>query len=241
MSHSTQNVDSQEVAKFEAVSSEWWDPSGAFRTLHEINPLRLEYVRQRVGGLAGKRIVDVGCGGGILTESMAEQGAIVTGIDAGDAPLSAAREHQSISGLTVEYIQAVPEAFAKTHANKFDVVTCMELLEHVPNPASVVQACAQLVRARGHVFFSTINRTPKAYLLAIIGAEYILGLLPKGTHDYARFIRPSELANWAGSSDLIMKAISGLSYNPLTHHYALGSDIAVNYLVQTQLDDGKGS
>ena len=237
MSHATQNVDAQEVAKFEAASSEWWDPAGAFRTLHEINPLRLDYVGQRVGGLEGKKIVDVGCGGGILTESMAAQGAIVTGIDASDVALTAAREHQSISGLAVEYVQAVPEAFAKTHAHEFDVVTCMELLEHVPSPASVVQACARLVRARGHVFFSTINRTPKAYLLAIIGAEYIFGLLPKGTHEYARFIRPSELASWARTCDLVMANITGLSYNPLTKHCALGSDIATNYIVQTELHD----
>ncbi|MCI0400402.1 MAG: bifunctional 2-polyprenyl-6-hydroxyphenol methylase/3-demethylubiquinol 3-O-methyltransferase UbiG [Gammaproteobacteria bacterium] len=239
MRYATDNVDNQELAKFEAASGQWWDRTGEFRTLHEINPLRLNYVDQRVG-LAGKRIVDVGCGGGILAEGMAIRGAIVTGIDVSAAALAAAREHQSSAGVAAEYVQTTPEQFAETHQGQFDVVTCMELLEHVPDPASVVQACARLLTMGGHAFFSTINRTLKAYLLAIIGAEYVLGVLAKGTHNYARFIRPSELASWSREVALELRDITGLSYNPLMRRYFLGRDVDVNYILHAELHDDTG-
>ncbi len=224
------NADPAEIAKFEALASRWWDPQSEFKPLHEINPLRLDYIERHAGGLDGKQVLDVGCGGGILSESMASLGAQVTGIDMGEAPLSVARLHGLESGVKVDYQRSTAETFAEQHSGHFDVVTCMEMLEHVPDPASVIRACAALVKPDGVVFFSTINRNPKAYLLAIIGAEYLLRMLPRGTHDYDKFIRPSELESWARHSGLKMRDLTGMSYNPLSKQYALGRDLAVNYL-----------
>ncbi|MDT8384949.1 MAG: bifunctional 2-polyprenyl-6-hydroxyphenol methylase/3-demethylubiquinol 3-O-methyltransferase UbiG [Gammaproteobacteria bacterium] len=230
------NADPAEIAKFEALASRWWDPQSEFKPLHEINPLRLDYIEQRCGGLAGKTVIDVGCGGGILAESMAAKGAIVAGIDMGEAPLKVARLHGLESGIQVDYQQVTAEHMAEQLPASFDVVTCMEMLEHVPDPASVITACAQLVKPGGTVFFSTINRNPKSYLFAIIGAEYLLRLLPRGTHDYAKFIRPSELEAWARHAGLKMRDLTGMSYNPLTQHYALGRDLDVNYLAHCTRD-----
>jgi 2-polyprenyl-6-hydroxyphenyl methylase/3-demethylubiquinone-9 3-methyltransferase len=228
-----ENVDQTEVSKFEHLASRWWDPHSEFKPLHEINPLRLGYIDSQAG-LRGKRVLDVGCGGGILAESMAALGARVTGIDMGKAPLDVARLHLLESGLDVDYRQVTAETLAAEMPGQFDVVTCMEMLEHVPDPASVVSACATLVKPGGQVFFSTINRNPKAYLFAIIGAEYLMRLLPKGTHDYAKFIRPSELARWTRAAGLDTGDITGLTYNPLTGAYRLDArDIDVNYMVAT--------
>lgn len=229
MSQTAQNIDPREVAKFEELASRWWDPHSEFKPLHDINPLRLHYIDSRAT-LAGKRVVDVGCGGGILTESMALRGAAVMGIDAGAAPLTVARLHLLESGTEVDYRQITTEQLADQQPAAFDVVTCMEMLEHVPDPASVVAACARLVKPGGQVFFSTLNRTPKAYLLAIVGAEYLLNMLPKGTHDYGKFIRPSELAHWMREAGLTLHDLTGMTYNPLTRTYSLGNDIDVNYL-----------
>ncbi|TDY02644.1 bifunctional 2-polyprenyl-6-hydroxyphenol methylase/3-demethylubiquinol 3-O-methyltransferase UbiG [Thiohalophilus thiocyanatoxydans] len=233
MSQIHTNVDHQEIAKFEDLASRWWDPHGEFKPLHEINPLRLEYIDRRVS-LAGKRVVDVGCGGGILSESMAQRGATVTGIDMGEAPLSVARLHQHESGVEVDYQQITAEELADREAGEYDVVTCLEMLEHVPDPAAIVRACAQLVKPDGHVFLSTINRNPKSYLFAIIGAEYVLKLLPKGTHDYAKFIQPAELESWVREAGLVTRELTGMSYNPLTRTYSLGHDVSVNYLLHSQ-------
>jgi len=224
------NFDPREIAKFEDLASRWWDPAGEFKPLHEINPLRLEYIDRRAG-LAGKQVLDVGCGGGILSESMAARGAQVTAIDMGEAPLAVAKLHRHESGVEVDYLHSTAEALAADRPGQFDVVTCLEMLEHVPEPASVVRACAQLVKPGGHVFFSTINRNPKSYLFAIIGAEYLLKMLPKGTHDYARFIRPSELDAWCRPAGLSVRELTGMSYNPLSKRYNLGPDVDVNYLV----------
>ena len=224
------NVDHAEVSKFEELAARWWDPHSEFKPLHEINPLRLSYL-ERFAPLAGKRILDVGCGGGILSESMAAKGAQVTGIDLGEAPLQVARLHLLESGLQVNYERIPVERLAAEQPASYDIVTCMEMLEHVPDPASVVDACSQLVKPGGHVFFSTINRNPKAYLFAIIGAEYLLRLLPKGTHDFSKFIRPSELTAWIRAAGLRNCDMTGLSYNPLTQVYALGRDVDVNYMV----------
>ncbi|MCB1789851.1 MAG: bifunctional 2-polyprenyl-6-hydroxyphenol methylase/3-demethylubiquinol 3-O-methyltransferase UbiG [Gammaproteobacteria bacterium] len=230
------NVDHAEVDKFEQLASRWWDPNSEFKPLHDINPLRLDYIDERVG-LADKRVLDVGCGGGILAESMAQRGAAVTGIDMGKAPLEVARLHLLESGVEVDYRHIAAEALAAELPAAFDVVTCMEMLEHVPDPASVIRACAALVKPGGHVFFSTINRNPKAYLFAIVGAEYVLRMLPKGTHDYAKFIRPSELSRWIREAQLDMRDITGLTYNPLTGTYRLDPrDVDVNYMVATVLD-----
>jgi 2-polyprenyl-6-hydroxyphenyl methylase/3-demethylubiquinone-9 3-methyltransferase len=223
------NIDPAELAKFERLAARWWDCSGEFKPLHDINPLRLGYIDQRAD-LAGKRVADVGCGGGILAESMAQLGAEVTGIDVGEGPLMVARLHLLESGLSVDYRQQTAEQLAAEAPAGFDVVTCMELLEHVPDPASVVAACAQLVKPDGHVFFSTINRTPKSYLFAVIAAEYLLRLLPQGTHDYSRFIRPAELAGWIRHAGLELRDLTGMSYHPLTARYFLTPDVAVNYL-----------
>lgn len=223
------NVDESEIAKFEELAHRWWDPNSDFKPLHEINPLRLDYIDERVG-LEGKKVVDIGCGGGILSESMAMRGAQVTGIDMGKAPLSVANLHKLESGVDVDYRRITAEALAGEVPHSFDVITCMELLEHVPDPASVINACATLVKPDGMVFFSTINRNMKAYLFAVVGAEYLLKLLPKGTHDYAKFIKPSELEAWARASDLQLNDLTGLSYNPLTRRYSLGKDIDVNYI-----------
>lgn len=233
MTEIPQNVDAVEVAKFDALAARWWDPDGEFRPLHEINPLRLDWIRQFVA-LDGARALDIGCGGGILTESMAAAGATVTGIDMADKPLGVARLHQIESGAEVEYQQTTAEDMASKHAGEFDVVTCLEMLEHVPSPSRVVAATAELVRPGGHVFFSTINRNPKSFLFAIVGAEYVLKLLPAGTHEYQKFIRPSELEEWARAAALQHKASMGLHYNPFTREYSLGPNVDVNYLMYYQ-------
>ncbi len=229
-----QNVDHNEVAKFEAMASRWWDTNGECKPLHEINPLRLNYIDEKSGGIAGKKVIDVGCGGGILSESMAQRGAHVSGIDMSEPSIEVAKLHLYESNLTVDYQRTTAEAFAEQQPHSFDVVTCMELLEHVPDPASLIQACTTLVKPNGHIFFSTINRNPKAYLFAIVGAEYLLKMLPRGTHDFAKFIRPSELAAWARETGLTIHDITGLSYNPLNKRYSLGSDIDVNYMMHSQ-------
>jgi 2-polyprenyl-6-hydroxyphenyl methylase/3-demethylubiquinone-9 3-methyltransferase len=229
MSTTAHNVDHAEISKFEDLASRWWDPHSEFKPLHDINPLRLDYINERVP-LAGKNVLDVGCGGGLLTEAMAQLGATVTGIDMGEAPLTVARLHQLESGVQVEYRRATPEQLAQTQPQSFEVVTCLEMLEHVPDPASVIDACARLVRPGGKVFFSTINRNPKSYLFAIIGAEYVLRMLPRGTHEYGKFIRPSELERWARGAGLQLRELTGMSYHPLSRHYSLGNDVDVNYL-----------
>lgn len=233
MTTSNINVDHTEISKFEALASRWWDPESEFKPLHEINPLRLQYI-DSIAGLSGKQVLDVGCGGGILAESMAAKGAGVTGIDMGESNLGVARLHLLESGLEVDYRKIPVEELAQQQAGTFDVVTCMEMLEHVPDPASVIKACATLVKPGGHVFFSTLNRNPKSYLFAIVGAEYLLKLLPKGTHDYEKFIRPSELDEWIRHAGLTSKAMTGLVYNPFTRIYKLDQrDIDVNYMVHT--------
>lgn len=227
------NVDPAEVAKFDALASRWWDPAGEFRPLHEINPLRLDWIRQHVD-LRRLRTVDIGCGGGILSESMASAGAIVTGIDMAEGPLAVARLHQHESGAEVDYRQATAEELAEDKPCGYDVVTCLEMLEHVPDPAQVIRSCYELVRPGGHVFISTINRNPKAFVFAIVGAEYLLKLLPAGTHEYEKFIRPSELEAWARSAGLEHKDSIGMHYNPITREYSLGSNLDVNYLMYFQ-------
>lgn len=229
MTGTTHNIDHDEIAKFEKLASRWWDPASEFKTLHDINPLRLDYI-ERLAGLKGKRVLDVGCGGGLLTEGMTLRGAAVTGIDMGNAPLKVARLHQLESGLEIDYRHTTAEQLAQEHAGTFDVITCLEMLEHVPDPAAIIAACATLVRENGQVFFSTINRNLKAYLFAVIGAEYLLRLLPAGTHDYNKFITPSEMEAWARQSGLQLEDITGLTYNPLTREYRLGRDVSVNYL-----------
>lgn len=233
MTESIQNIDPQEIAKFESLASRWWDPESEFKPLHDINPLRLDYIAQRAGGLENKKVLDVGCGGGILSESMAAKGADVTGIDMGEAPLAVAKLHLLESGQQVAYRKISAEELAREMPQQFDIVTCMEMLEHVPDPASTIQACATLVKPGGHVFFSTLNRNPKSFLLAIIGAEYILGLLPRGTHEYAKFIRPSELDNWSRQAGLETRDITGMTYNPLFKTCRLGGNTDVNYLVHS--------
>ena len=229
MAHET-NVDPAELAKFNELAHRWWDPEGEFRPLHQINPLRLQWIAERAP-LQGSTALDVGCGGGILAEAMAQRGASVTGIDLGEKALRIAALHQLESGVQVRYESASAEEFAAAHGSEFDVVTCMELLEHVPEPASTVAACARLVKPGGRVIFSTINRNPKAYLFAVIGAEYVLKLLPKGTHDYARFIKPSELTRWCREAGLQPLEMTGLTYQPLTRKYRLGTDCDVNYML----------
>ncbi|NOY62675.1 MAG: bifunctional 2-polyprenyl-6-hydroxyphenol methylase/3-demethylubiquinol 3-O-methyltransferase UbiG [Gammaproteobacteria bacterium] len=226
----TINVDPHEIAKFEALASRWWDRESEFKPLHDINPLRLGYIEKQSGGLAGKKVLDVGCGGGILSEGMASASATVTGIDLGEAPLSVAKLHLLESGLEVDYQNIAAEAFAEQNPATFDVVTCMEMLEHVPDPASIIGACARLVKPDGHLFFSTINRNPKSYLFAILGAEYVLKMLPKGTHEYRRFIRPAELGQWLREHHLKLDNLTGMSYNPISGHYWLGRDVSVNYV-----------
>ena len=224
------NVDPAEIAKFEALAARWWDPRGDFRPLHELNPLRLDYIDRRAP-LASRRAVDVGCGGGILAEAMAAKGAEVTGIDLAQAPLAVARLHLAEAGLDVEYLHTDAERLAAERPGEYDVVTCLEMLEHVPRPSAVVAACAALVRPGGHVFFSTINRNPKAFALAIVGAEYLLRLLPAGTHEYRKFIRPSELEQWARRAGLHLRESTGIHYNPLSRRFSLGADLDVNYLM----------
>ena len=226
------NADPTELKKFSDLAHRWWDPTSEFRPLHEINPLRLEWINARAP-LAGKTVLDVGCGGGILAESMARRGANVTGIDLSEKALKVADLHSLESGVQVRYELIAAEALAAREPGKYDVVTCMEMLEHVPDPAAIVQACATLVKPGGHVFFSTINRNPKAYLFAIIGAEYLLRLLPKGTHDYEKFITPAELSQFVRNAGLEVEGLKGMGYNPLTQVYSLNQDTSVNYLVAT--------
>ncbi|AOE50200.1 bifunctional 2-polyprenyl-6-hydroxyphenol methylase/3-demethylubiquinol 3-O-methyltransferase UbiG [Kangiella sediminilitoris] len=228
------NVDPHEINKFEQMASRWWDTEGDFKPLHDINPLRLKFIMDRVGSLQGKRILDVGCGGGILTESMAKEGATVTGIDMGEMPLEVAKLHKLESGVDVEYLQSTAEEFALKHAGEFDVVTCLEMLEHVPEPSSIIESCRKLIKPDGDVFFSTINRNPKSFLFAIVGAEYLLQMLPKGTHDFKKFIRPSELEAWSRKQGLQFKSIEGMHYNPLTKKYWMSSNVDVNYIAHTQ-------
>lgn len=228
------NVDSAEIAKFEALAARWWDPNSEFKPLHEINPLRANFIDQH-SPVADKKVLDVGCGGGILTEALAQRGARARGIDMGEAPLGVARLHAQESGLDIDYRQITAEELAEQEPGRYDIVTCLEMLEHVPDPASVVAACARLVRPGGHVYFSTINRNPKSYLFAIIGAEYVLKLLPRGTHDYRKLIRPSELARWMRAADLELGTLTGMTYNPLTKTYKLDpKDVSVNYLLQAR-------
>jgi 2-polyprenyl-6-hydroxyphenyl methylase/3-demethylubiquinone-9 3-methyltransferase len=229
------NADPLELEKFSKLAHRWWDPESEFKPLHEINPLRLDHINRMVP-LSGKTVLDAGCGGGILSESMEGLGAKVTGIDLGDKALQVAKLHLLESGKQVEYRKISVEALAEEKPRSYDVVTCMEMLEHVPDPASTVRACAQLVKPGGHVFFSTLNRNPKSYLFAVIGAEYLLKILPRGTHDYAKFIKPSELAQYCRNAGLNVCGIIGMSYNPLTKVYSLGKDTDVNYLVTCQHD-----
>ena len=230
--NNTMNVDREEIAKFEALASRWWDKSSEFKPLHDINPLRVNYIDERAS-LAGKKVLDVGCGGGILSEAMAFRGASVKGIDMGEAPLSVAQLHSLESGVDVQYQQITAEEIAEQEAGSYDVVTCLEMLEHVPSPASVIEACTKLLKPGGHLFLSTINRNPKSYLFAIIGAEHILKMLPKGTHEYKKFIKPSELGNYVRQAGLEMKELTGMTYNPLIKEYKLGRNVDVNYLMHT--------
>jgi 2-polyprenyl-6-hydroxyphenyl methylase/3-demethylubiquinone-9 3-methyltransferase len=232
----SRNADQAELDKFSELAHRWWDPESEFKPLHDINPLRLDWIDRAIG-LAGKQVLDVGCGGGSLAESMATRGALVTGIDLSDKALSVARLHLLETGQKVDYRKVSAEELAAAMPGSFDVVTCLEMLEHVPDPASTVRACAQLVRPGGMVFFSTINRNPKSYLFAVVGAEYVLNLLPRGTHDYARFIRPAELARYCREAGLAVDEVIGMTYNPLSKAYALGADTDVNYLMRTRRND----
>ncbi len=225
------NADAAELKKFSDLAAHWWDLNGELKPLHQMNPIRLRYVEQRCGGLKGKRALDVGCGGGILTEALARSGAQALGIDLAEPALEAGRRHAAEQKVTVEYRALAIEELAREQPASFEVVTCMEMLEHVPDPASVVRACAEAVKPGGHVFFSTINRTPKAYALAILGAEYVLKLIPRGTHDYAKFIRPSELDAWGAEAGLETLDVAGLHYNPLLQHFRVGGNADVNYFM----------
>lgn len=223
------NYDQEELSKFAALASHWWDADGELKTLHQINPLRLGYI-SKIVSLSGKSVIDIGCGGGILAESMSFKGANVTGIDLNKSVIDVAKLHQLESAANVEYLHLSTESIAAERPAQYDVVTCLEMLEHVPDPASIIQACAQLVKPGGHVFFSTLNRNPKSYLFAILGAEYLLKLLPKNTHDYAKFIRPSELGTWVRQAGLSPREIRGISYNPFSQEFKLTDDVSVNYL-----------
>jgi 2-polyprenyl-6-hydroxyphenyl methylase/3-demethylubiquinone-9 3-methyltransferase len=226
------NVDLAELAKFESIATRWWDKQSEFKPLHDINPLRTNFIDEHVQ-LAGKKVLDVGCGGGILSEAMTQRGAQVTAIDMGQANITTAKLHALESGLTIDY-QVIPvEELAEQQAESFDVVTCLEMLEHVPDPVSIVNACYKLCKPSGQVIFSTLNRNPKSFLFGIIGAEYLLNMVPKGTHDYKKFIRPSELASWSREAGLTVGKMTGMSYNPITKIYKLGRDTDVNYLMQT--------
>lgn len=230
------NVDHAEVAKFEALASRWWDKESEFKPLHDINPLRTNFIDGHAQ-LAGKKVLDVGCGGGILSEAMTQRGADVSGIDMGEAPLNIAKLHALESGLEINYRQIPVEELAEQEAGTYDVVTCLEMLEHVPDPSSIIRACYKLCKPGGQVFFSTLNRNPKSFLFAVVGAEYILNMLPKGTHDYKKFIRPSELAAWCRQTNLEVGELVGMTYNPITKAYKLGRDTDVNYLLQTRKAD----
>ena len=229
------NIDQAEVEKFNALAHKWWDPTSEFRPLHEINPLRVNFITSKVN-LKGKKLLDVGCGGGILSESMAKEGAHVTAIDQGEKVIKIAQLHNLESKLDIDYKQLNIEDFCKNNKNKFDVITCLEMLEHVPNPASIIMACSSLLKPNGKLFFSTINRNPKSFLFAIIGAEYILKLLPKGTHSYEKFITPAELMSWCEMERLNFNDIVGMTYNPLLKKYSLGKDVSVNYLVEVSFN-----
>jgi 2-polyprenyl-6-hydroxyphenyl methylase/3-demethylubiquinone-9 3-methyltransferase len=233
----TENLDQEEVNKFDELASKWWDEEGEFKPLHQINPLRVNFIEER-SFLKGKKILDVGCGGGILAEAMGQLGGKVTGIDASPNTIGIAKAHSKSVNSGVIYIQKTIEEFITTNPDeKFDVITCLEMLEHVPSPLGVIQSCSSLLNDGGDIFFSTINRNPKSYLFAVIGAEYILNLLPKGTHDYEKFIKPSELAGWIRNSGLTTKETIGLSYNPITNNYWLGKDIQVNYMVHAKKEE----
>lgn len=229
------NIDHSEIAKFSASAAHWWDPQGEFKALHEINPLRLNYINEKAE-LAGKTVIDIGCGGGILAESMAKMGAHVTGIDMSPAALNVAKLHLLESGIEIEYLQSTAEALADQRPNQYDIVTCLEMIEHVPDPTAIVQAAANLVKPGGHIFFSTLNRNLKSYLFAIVGAEYILKLLPQNTHDFAKFIRPSELSEWSRKVGLIVKDMIGIHYNVFTKEFSLVKDVSVNYLMYLKRD-----
>ncbi len=233
MTNQTINIDPSEKARFDSLASEWWNLNGKFKTLHDINPLRLQYIERRVV-LKGKKVLDIGCGGGILAESMAKRNASVTGLDISELPLEEARRHSQFMKLDISYNNTTAEDYATTHEHSFDVITCMELLEHVPDPESIISACSKLINPGGHLFFSTINRTLKAYVFAVLGAEYILGLLPVGIHDYSRFIRPSELANWCNHHGLKVKNIDGIIYLPIINRFLLNEKPDVNYLMHAQ-------
>ena len=229
------NIDLDEVEKFGSLAARWWDKDSEFKPLHDINPLRLNYIKEQYGGsIKGKRILDVGCGGGILCESLALEGAEVVGIDLAEAGLEVAKLHLLESGLDVNYQKITAEEFAESNAETFDIVTCMEMLEHVPEPSSIIKSCSKLVKPQGRVFFSTINRNPKSYFFAIVGAEYVLNLLPKGTHNYEKFIRPSEIDKWARRNNLSIASMIGMTYNPITKRYKLEKDVSVNYLAHYQ-------
>ena len=233
----TENLDQEEVNKFDELASKWWDEEGEFKPLHQINPLRVNFIEER-SFLKGKKILDVGCGGGILAEAMGQLGGEVTGIDASPNTIGIAKAHSKSVNSGVIYIQKTIEEFITTNPDeKFDVITCLEMLEHVPSPLGIIQSCSSLLNDGGDIFFSTINRNPKSYLFAVIGAEYILNLLPKGTHDYEKFIKPSELAGWIRNSGLTTKETIGLSYNPITNNYWLGKDIQVNYMVHAKKEE----
>jgi 2-polyprenyl-6-hydroxyphenyl methylase/3-demethylubiquinone-9 3-methyltransferase len=224
------NVDAAEIAKFERLASRWWDRNSEFKPLHDINPLRCGFIDSKVQ-VVGKQVLDIGCGGGILSEALARRGAHVSGIDMGEAPLKVAQLHLLESKLDVHYEKVEADTFAQRHPERFDVVACMEMLEHVPDPAAIVRSCFQLLKPGGDLFVSTINRNPKSWLFAVVGAEYILRMLPRGTHDYAKFIRPSELAAWARQAGFVQGELKGMTYNPLSRSYSLGGDVDVNYLM----------
>lgn len=230
------NVDPAEIDKFQAIANRWWDEESEFKPLHRINPIRVDYINTRANGLKGKKVLDIGCGGGLLTEAMADRQASVTGIDMAEKSLSIAKLHLYESELEVDYQLTSAEEFAESHSGEFDVVTCLEMLEHVPDPQSVVEAATRLLKPGGHLFLSTINRNPKSFLLAIVGAEYVLNMLPKGTHDYQKLIKPSELAAICRQQNLAIRDISGITYNPITDHYSLSQDIDVNYLMHCQIE-----
>lgn len=230
------NVDPLEIEKFQSIASRWWDRESEFKPLHDINPLRISYIEQQAAGLKGRNVLDIGCGGGILAEAMAQKGASVTGIDMADLSLKVAKMHLHESGFEIDYQLSTVEAFAEQHEDQFDIVTCLEMLEHVPDPASVIAAAARLLKPDGVMFLSTINRNPKSFALAILGAEYILGLVPRGTHDYKQFIKPSEIAAQLRRAGLQVSDTTGMTYNPLTRRYALATDIDVNYLMTARFD-----